>query len=293
MLFCILHGQRDLLFRVSGWANFDAEGTLLAYAALGFPIQDRNPKDYKRINKAMIQFFQESVNYVNLPVTSLMIMTLLYWVMVMIGVFGFDSFDLDFDASPDIDIDAGFGIDANTGLDAAPATSIGSGRSTTGNDGFLRTVFEFFYLGEVPIVIIGSFFILFFWISTFVSNHVFNMDQSFLRSMLWLSPNLVISLVCTRISMIPFAILFKKPPPENIRREEMYGLIGFITTSEVTDTFGQMEIKLENEPEMRINVRTNPGESLARGDAAKIISFNNSNGTFLVELTKWEKSLDG
>ena len=73
----------------------------------------------------------------------------------------------------------------------------------------------------------------------------------------------------------------------------MYGLIGFITTSEVTDTFGQMEIKLENEPEMRINVRTNPGESLARGDAAKIISFNNSNGTFLVELTKWEKSLDG
>jgi len=93
--------------------------------------------------------------------------------------------------------------------------------------------------------------------------------------------------------MIPFAMLFRKPPPENIRREEMYGLIGRITTSEVTDTFGQMEIKLENEPEMRINVRTNPGESLTQGDAAKIISFNNSNGTFLVELTKWEKSLDG
>jgi len=44
---------------------------------------------------------------------------------------------------------------------------------------------------------------------------------------------------------------------------------------------------------MRINVRTNPGESLTQGEAAKIISFNNSNGTFLVELTKWEKSLDG
>ena len=241
----------------------------------------------------MIEFFQESVNYVNLPVTTLMIMTLLYWVMVMIGVFGFDSFDLDFDASPDVDLDAGFGIDASTGLDAAPATSLGGGSSTTGNDGFLRAAFEFFYLGEVPIVIIGTFFMLFFWIATFVSNHFFNMNESFLKSMLWLSPNLVISLVCTRISMIPFAILFRKPPPENIRREEMYGLIGIITTSEVTDTFGQMEINLENEPEMRINVRTNPGETLALGDAAKIISFNNSNGTFLVELTKWEKSLDG
>ena len=73
----------------------------------------------------------------------------------------------------------------------------------------------------------------------------------------------------------------------------MYGVIGQITTSEVTDTFGQMEINSENEPEMRVNVRTNPGETLSRGDAAKIISFNNSNGTFLVELTKWEKSVDG
>ena len=119
----------------------------------------------------MIDFFNESVNYVNLPVTTLMIMILIYWVMVMIGVFGFDSFDLDFDTGSDIEIDAGFGIDANTGLDAAPATSLGGGSSTTGNDGFFRTVFEFFYMGEVPIVIIGTFFMLFFWIATFVSNH--------------------------------------------------------------------------------------------------------------------------
>ena len=243
----------------------------------------------------MIDFFRESVNYVNLPVTTLMIMTLLYWVMVMIGVFGFDSFDLDLDASPDVDLDIGadFGIDANTGLDAAPGTALGGGSSATGNDGFFRTVFNFFYLGEVPIVIIGTFFVLFFWIATFLSNHFFNMNESFLRSMLWLSPNLVISLALTRISMIPFAIVFKRPPPENIRREEMYGLIGLITTSEVTEQFGQMEIKLGNEPEMRINVRTKPGETLGKGDAAKIISFNNSNGTFLVELTKWEKNVDG
>ena len=54
-----------------------------------------------------------------------------------------------------------------------------------------------------------------------------------------------------------------------------------------------MEIKQNNEPEMTINVRTNPGETLGKDDAAKIISFDNSNGTFLVELTKWEKQVDG
>ena len=253
----------------------------------------------------MIEFFHECVNYVNLPATTLMIMVLLYWLMVMIGVFGMDAFDFDLDVNPDvgldvdigidadIGVDADFGVDAHTGVDAAPATSLAGGSSTTGNDGFLRSVFEFFYLGEVPIVIIATFLVLFFWIATFVTNHLFNMDQQFLTSMLWLTPNIVISLALTRFTMIPFAIVFKKPPPENTTREEMYGLIGRVTTSEVTENFGQMEITQNNEPEMTINIRTMPGEKLGKGDAAKIISFDNSNGTFLVELTKWEKKVDG
>ena len=254
----------------------------------------------------MIEFFYECVNYVNLPATTLMIMILLYWLMVMFGVFGTDSFDFDMDVSPDVGLDvdlgldaefgfdADIGVDAHAGIDGAPATSFASGSSTTGNDGFLRTVFEFFYLGEVPIVIIGTFFVLFFWIATFVSNHFYNLDpQRLVVSLMWLIPNIVISLALTRVTMIPFAIIFKKPPPENTTREEMYGMVGRITTSEVTDKFGQMEIKQNNEPEMTINVRTRHGEKLARDDAAKIISYDNSNGTFLVELTKWEKKVDG
>ena len=109
----------------------------------------------------------------------------------------------------------------------------------------------------------------------------------------WLIPNILISLILTRFTMIPFAMVFKKPPPENTTREEMFGIIGRITTSEVTEKFGQMEIRQNNEPEMTINVRTKPGDKLGKGDAAKIISYDNSNGTFLVELTKWEKNVDG
>lgn len=244
----------------------------------------------------MIDFFTECINYVNLPATTLMVMILLYWVMVMIGVFGMDLFDFDIDADVGVDadlgVDADFGLEMDGGIDGAPATSMGSGSSTTGNDGILRTVFEFFYLGEIPIVIIATFFMLFFWIATLVTNHSTNLDQRLMISLLWLMPNIVISLILTRIALIPFVIVFRKPPPENKKREEMCGLIGRVTTTEVTSTFGEIEIKQNNEPEMRLNVRTRPGDRLGQGDAAKIISFNNSNGTFLVELTKWEKHLD-
>ena len=247
----------------------------------------------------MIEFFQECTNYVNLPATTLMIMILSYWIMVMFGVFGLDAMDIDLGdvdlgIDGDIGVDADFGVDANAGVDAAPAASLAGGSSTTGNDGFLRTVFEFFYLGEVPIVIIGTFFVLYFWIATFVSNHFYNLDpQTLWISLAWLIPNIVFSLVLTRFTMVPFAMVFKKPPPENTTREEMYGIVGSVTTSEVTENFGQMEIKQNNEPEMTINIRTKPGVKLGKGDAAKIISYNNSNGTFLVELTKWEKKADG
>ena len=92
--------------------------------------------------------------------------------------------------------------------------------------------------------------------------------------------------------MMPVAILFRKPPPENKTRDELLGLTGKVTTSEVTETFGQIEIKPVNEPEILLNVRTQANKTLARGDQATIISFNRDNGTFLVELAKLENDHD-
>jgi hypothetical protein len=254
----------------------------------------------------MIELFQELFSDVNLPATVLMVGVLLYWMMVIVGVFGMDVIDLDFgDADVDIGLDADVGIDADvgvdadlgvdvhSGVDAAPATTMSGGSSTTGNDGFLKSVFEYFYLGEVPIVIVGTFIVLFLWIFTYLTNHHWNPDKSLWVAAGWFVPNLIVSLILTRYTMIPFAIIFRKPPPENKTREEMYGRVGKVTTSEVTDKFGQIELKLVNEPEMTLNVRTKPGVKLGKGDAAKIISYDHTNGTFLVELTKWEKKIDG
>ena len=237
-----------------------------------------------------------------------MIGVLLYWLMVIVGVFGIDALDFDFDGDIDVGIDADvdvgidadiavdgdLGVDVQTGIDGAPATTVGGGGSTTtGNDGFLKSVFEYFYLSEVPIVIVGTFIVFFLWILTYLTNHHFNADKSLWVAAGWFIPNLIITLMLTRYSMIPFAIMFRKSPPENKTREEMYGSIGKVTTSEVTETFGQIEIKPDNEPEMILNVRTQPGQRLGKGDAAKIISYDHNNGTFLVELTKWEKKIDG
>lgn len=243
----------------------------------------------------MIEFFQETVNYVNFPVTVMLIGMLLYWLMVIAGVVGMDAIDLglDLDADVDVGLDIDPGIDADVDLDGgsidgAPQTSMGSGSSSTGGDSALRTVFEYFYLAEIPIVIVASFFIFYMWMATVLTNHYTNPNQSFLIAAAWFLPNVLVSLFVLRFSMMPVAILFRKPPPENKTRDELLGLTGRVTTSEVTETFGQIEIKRGDEPEIILNVRARPGKTLAKNDLARVMAYNNNDGTFVVEHTKLE-----
>lgn len=243
----------------------------------------------------MIDFLQETVNYVNFPVTMLLVGMLLYWLMVIAGVVGMDAIDigLDLDADVDVglDVDPGFDADVDLdggSLDGAPQTQMGSGSSTTGGDSFMRSAFEYFYLAEIPIVIVASFLVFYLWMTTLITNHYTNPNQSFLIAAAWFLPNLFISLVVLRYSMMPVAFLFRKPPPENKTRDELLGLTGRVTTSEVTETFGQIEIKRGDDPEIILNVRARHGKSLEKNDLARVMAYNNDDGTFVVEHTMLE-----
>ncbi len=216
----------------------------------------------------MGEFLKECFLTVNLPVTVMLLTVLGYWLMVIVGVLGLDALDLD------LDVDADAGLDTDLDADV--------------NGGFFGSALEFLYLGDVPVVIVGSFFVVFMWIATILSNHYLNDQHSILVMGMWFVPNVVLSLLLTRFSMMPFATMFKNYDRTEFTRENMVGRIGIVKTSEVTCEFGQIEIQQAGPP-LVVNVRTKPGTRLRQGDAAKIISFNNMNDTFQVELSKWEK----
>ena len=157
----------------------------------------------------MMDFLTEVFSAANIVPTGLMILVVMYWLLVILGVVGMDMFDIDVDVDADLGIDADFDVDMDIdgGVETAPGSQLGGGSATTGNESFLRVVFDFFFLGDVPIVIIGSFLALFFWITTFVVNHYLNPDQQFVWSLLWLVPNLVATLILTRIALWPVAVL--------------------------------------------------------------------------------------
>lgn len=235
-----------------------------------------------------MEFFYHCVSEANLIPTAMMILIMLYWMLMIFGVVGMDMFDIDVD----IDADLGLDVDADLGLDVDGEVSTAGGSTATGGDSFLKEVFDFFYLTDIPIVIVATTFMFAYWVSSLVTNGLFNEGQTFLVSLIWFIPNLIVGLAFMRISLIPLVRLFKKTGPEDRSRSDMYGRVGRVKSRQVTEQYGEIEVREDDGTEIVLNAYTAKNHRLVQGDAAKIISYNQDKGTFLVELTKWENNSD-
>ena len=256
-------------------------------------------------------------NQANVLPTLAMLVIVAYWLLMIVGVVGMDTLDFDVDVDPglDIDLDPGLDLDLDPGLDVgadldvdvAPELEVeaggnvldvggadvdldgGGGSSSAGNSP-LRVLFEFLYMSDVPIVIIATALMFGYWISNVTLNLFFNPSHSFVVSLLWIIPNSIVALLIARVIVIPAAAIGRKSDPEDFSRSQLLGHTGIVTTNQVTEKFGQMEVKPDNEPEITLNIRVAAGQRLTKGDTAKIISYNNEDGIFLVEQTKPENN---
>ena len=133
---------------------------------------------------------------------------------------------------------------------------------------YLGETFRFMHLGEVPVMIVGSIALSMLWFCTIVTNHYWNQDASYAISLVYFIPNLVASLLCTRILLLPFVTIFKDKETPPITHENLINALGAVKTTEVNESFGQIEIQIDGPP-IVINARTSTGQRLVKGDCAK------------------------
>ncbi len=217
----------------------------------------------------MGEFFLECIQPANLPATVLMGLVLLYWLMMISGVVGMDLFDLGMDFDAEIDVDADAGID-------------GSGHG----GGIVADVLTFFHLGEVPVMIFASFFVLFFWAATLVSNHFFNPDWSWLVSAYFLIPEILISLLLTKIVIMPMTPLFRSMMKKAESR--IIGARGLVSTTWLDGEFGQVVIENDGPP-IVVNARTENGQRLDKHQAVRILRLHPTIDAYFVAPAKPEK----
>lgn len=210
-----------------------------------------------------MDFFNEITSAANLIPTVLVGLVLMYWIMIIVGFIGMDAIDLDYDADVSLDGDFDFEV---------------------GGPGVFASLTHFLHMQDVPVVIVGSFFIIFWWIITVSVNHLINPDQGVLISVAILLPCLAVSLFLTKLAVMPFAKGLKNYDQFEDARTHLIGAITTVTTSEVTSELGQVELATDG-PEITMNARTLPGVRLSKGDAAKITAYDQNTDIYTVELS--------
>lgn len=215
----------------------------------------------------MIELIQEALAIYNLPLTALLGMVLLYWMMVMIGMLDFDTDLFDFGEG---------GADA-ADMSVDHPSSMGGAMMTTG---------RFLGFSQVPMAIWGSFFALFLWVLAVYLNHRFNGvpgDRDVMTAVWLLAPGIAGSLLLTKLVTLPLARLFAAMSGAAAENQDVLGQLGVVTTTVLDDRHGQVEVKCDGVPAL-INARLQAdGEPLRKGDSVRVAMASADGHFYYVE----------
>lgn len=204
----------------------------------------------------MMELFNEALAAHQVPLTILLGFVLLYWLLVAFGVL-----EGDFEVS-----DASAGVEIG-GDHVADAGALGAAWVSVGR------VLGF---AKVPIVVWGSFFILFLWLAALLLNAFLNGQpdaRSLITAGILLVPSAFFSLILTKLVTWPLGKVFALLGTTQSEAVEVIGQVGRVTSTTVDESFGQVEIPGHSAP-VSIRVRLARGTApLRRGDAAQVLEL--------------------
>ena len=198
----------------------------------------------------MTELLEAAIQPFNLPFTILLGVILAYWLFVILGAIDMDMFHADW--MPDIDLDHAEGF----------------------------SFLELLGIGNVPIMLVVSILIVLGWWFSIVGNYFINTGHSGWIALLLLIPNFLITVFLAGLVIKPLAKIFAAAEKETV--QSVIYRVGTVTTSQVTSSFGQIEIENKGGP-ITVNVRTAGDNVLVKGEKALIFDEDKEKGIYFVE----------
>ncbi len=219
----------------------------------------------------MLELIQEAFLPVNMAFTIILIVVVIYWITVIFGALDISFLDIDFDVDGDVDLD----VDIDADGDIAGAHG----------GGVLQSIFEFMYVGEIPVMILFSVMGFSMWVISILSNYYFNPDRSFIAAIPIQLANFVVSAAIWKVIGMKLAGFFKKLD-DVAKPRKMMGEICVLKTS-ASHELGQAELVSSGES-ILLNVITHDGERLERGQEVVIVGKNDEKGIYVVKALEME-----
>jgi len=211
----------------------------------------------------MMELITFAFSPINIFFTVLVILIMLYWITVILGVLDVELFDFDL---PDDGL--------NIGADADGDVDVDSG-------GILRSVLEFFYIGEVPVMLILSIMFLCMWIISMLGNYYLNPARSFLIAIPIYAGGAAVSIFVSRIFGEPLKKMYALFNNDSNAPRQVAGRICTVVTTSVGKNMGQAEVSTKGAP-ILLNVVSDSDHIFHKGDEAVIVGMNEEQGVYRI-----------
>ncbi|MBN2162658.1 MAG: DUF1449 family protein [Pontiellaceae bacterium] len=199
---------------------------------------------------------------INLPITLLFAVMILYWLSVIFGALDIDILQFDFD----VDIEGGADLDADADADVQ-------------GGGPFQSMLLYFNVGSVPVTVWLSFLIFTCWLLSVLETYYFNPGLHFLIGLIFVIPNLIVGMYVAKMATAPLKKVFDAMAPKNITRKSLIGQRATVSSSTVSSSFGQIVVKTDGAP-ITLNARS--AHEISKGEMV-VITHEKEPGVFTVE----------
>jgi hypothetical protein len=208
----------------------------------------------------MTEFIEAILSPVNLVLTVLLGCFVSYWLIVLLGLIDLDALDVDFE----VDLDADADVSGHVG------------------DGGVIGVLKFLNVGEVPLMILLTTFVMVLWLIG-VMAHLLVGEWSVGVQLLALIPMIIVGVLATKVLTQPLRKLFEQLDADaSAGSVTVMGQRCTVVSATVTRRSGQAEILAGAVP-VKINVRTtDDADPLKRGDEAVVVQDRDERGVYVV-----------
>jgi hypothetical protein len=224
----------------------------------------------------MKEVFEISFSGINLIPTILLVVVILYWITVFIGLLDTSSLDIDLDSHANLDFDAH--PHAEIHVDSHP--HIHGAEGVAGGPNFIVKTLLFFNIGKIPFMILLSFIALPLWLISMLFNNLLHNDSTII-SLLFLFPEIVVSMIIAKLITSPIVRVFQKMDDETGQFEDFTGKTAIVKIPVDKDSDGQIELTRNNSNVLLIARSTH--ENIKTGEQVLIIEYKKEEKYYIVE----------
>ncbi|WP_158857227.1 hypothetical protein [Lunatibacter salilacus] len=179
----------------------------------------------------------------NFILTLLMLVVVLYWIVII-----FTGLDLDLDADADVN-----------------SADVGN----VEGQGFWSAVWEFFYIGELPVMFIITLVVFSMWLINVNVTALLGISDNILGFLVYL-PGFVVSMLITKVVAKPFVKLYAVFNHKGELPIDFIGKVGRVVIPMSKDKMGQIDI-LFGDDVLKVYAKSIDDDAIAYGDTVIIL----------------------